>query len=192
MNNKILVGLVCLFSQTLYAQTLQECETKITGLLSQVKTQQLRVLALNEDGTPPSKARVDTYHMSADNLCGVEFVKETGLLTVTKFKELETHDFDLQFRDIVKFESISLNGSDPTRTNGRVKAKVECSMTKNSVRYVTKVPVLTDGVRTPWVIEELNVKFNDNIVNFSLRATVTPVNKVFRSITDCALAVEEI
>ncbi len=189
MKKLITLSLMALISQNISAQTLEECEVKITRMLSQVKTQKVRILALNEDGIDPLSARVDNYHMSENNLCGVELVKKTGLLTVTKFKSLKD-DSEIPFRDVVKFESIMLNGSDPTRSNGRIKSKVSCSISENTVRYVTKVPVLTDGIRSPWAIEELTVSLKDKKVNFSLRASLLPINKVFRSITDCEMTLE--
>lgn len=190
MNKSLMMGLLCLFSHRLSAQSLDECEARIFDLLSQVKTQEVRVLALNKDGIDPAEARLDTYHMSSNTLCGVELIKESGLLTVTKFKGLNEIDSDKISRDVVKFESIVLNGSDPTRSNGRIKSKVSCSMTESSVRYITRVPILTDGIRSPWAIEELTVIVTGNNINFSLRASISPINKVFRSITDCKLTVE--
>lgn len=189
MKKSIALLVLSLLSQVASAQSLAECEAKIGELLSKVKTQELRVLALN-DVTSTDQARVDTYHMSNNTLCGVELLEETGLLTVTKFKPLADVSSAIPFREVVKFESIMLNGSDPTRSNGRIKSKVSCSMTENSIRYVTKVPVLTDGVKSPWAIEELNVSLTGNTLYFHLRASVTPIHKIFRSITDCKLTVE--
>jgi hypothetical protein len=151
------------------------------------RTQEMRLEALNPDGRARVDVRVDTYHMSSDNLCGVELTDD-GILTVTQFKVLDDEsDARPPFRQVKKFESIVLNGADPTRSGGRVKSKVHCSLTDDTVTYVTKVPVLTDGVRSPWVIEELRLKVEDSVLAVSLRASVTPIDRVFRSITACDL-----
>ncbi|HXH75219.1 MAG TPA: hypothetical protein VNJ08_09660 [Bacteriovoracaceae bacterium] len=117
--------------------------------------------------------------MSLHNNCGVELVEENGQLTVTMFKPSSLAP--------KKFETIILNGNDPTYTNGRVKAKVSCSMDENSVVYITKVPVLTDGMKTPYAIEKLTIRQDEKGLKVTLRAGLTPIHSVYRSITDCML-----
>lgn len=163
----LIIGMMSLSAM---GSELKDCEAKISKMIKQIKTQELKVFS----------NRSDTYHMGHDNLCGVELTEK--FLTVTMFKEDNI---------IKKFETIILNGNDPTFTQGRVQAKVSCHMDENSVVYETRVPVLTDGIKSPYAIEKLVVRQNDQELYVSLRASVTPINGVFKSITDCYLSVEK-
>ena len=156
------------------ASELKDCEKKIAELLRQVKTTSLSVA--------PEK-RVDQYHLGKDQLCGVELLDH--MLTITMFKEPKTPE-SLSV-DAAKFETIILNESDPTFTGGRVKALVSCEINDDSVSYTTKVPVLTDGVKSPWAIEELSITKDNGELHVSLRASLIPIQKVFRSVTACTL-----
>ena len=156
------------------ASELKDCEKKIAELIRQVKPVSLSVA--------PEK-RVDQYHLGKDQLCGVELLDH--MLTVTMFKEPKTPE-NVSV-NAAKFETIILNENDPTFTGGRVKALVSCEISDDTVSYTTKVPVLTDGVKSPWAIEELKIKKESGEIHISLRASLIPIQKVFRSITECTL-----
>jgi|GEM_PF-7013822 len=166
-------------------EKLKACEDKISELLAQIPSQEVKVLPLNLENS--KEARSDVYHLSSDHLCGIEFLKENGLLTVTQFKPKQNEDI---YRNVVKFESIFLNGNDPTRTNGRIKGKAFCKISGDTIKYVTKVPVLTDGVKSPWALEELTFKLSANVLDVKLRASLVPIHRAFRSITACKFDLE--
>jgi hypothetical protein len=176
MKNVSILVVTALMSMNTFASELKDCEKKIAEILNQVNTSKINLI---EDGK--TNERVDSYHMSPSLDCGVELTSR-GQLTVSMFKPSST--------DRKKFETIILNGNDPTYTDGRVKALVSCSIENNTVIYTTKVPVLTDGVKSPYAVEKLTIKQEDSSIQVSLRATVTPIHKVFRSITDCTLEVK--
>jgi hypothetical protein len=173
-------------SQSVFASELGDCEKKIKEMLGEVKNSKVLIVEKYENGAAVINPRVDSYHMSADSSCGVEVANGT-ILTISKFKEALTLVNNVPAMERKKFETIMLNGNDPTFTQERVKAIVSCKMDENSVEYVTKVPVLTDGVKSPWAIEKLNISKVNGELNISLRASVTPISKIFRSITDCKL-----
>ncbi len=175
----------CLLALTItpaFAASLQDCEEKIVELLAAHPTTDVRLV---EGGQ--ALARVDSFHLKADKSCGVELAENAQgkFLTVSLFHPAAPGAGNALEQK--KFETIILNGDDPTFTDRRVKAVVNCSMTADSVEYVTRVPVLTDGVRTPWVIERLNIRKSAAGLNVRLRASVTPINGVFRSISACNL-----
>ena len=169
--------LLALLPTLSFAHDLRDCEKKISDLINQVKTTTLKVDA---------QQRVDQYHLGVDQLCGIELTEH--MLTVTKFKSPKLPG-ELSV-EAEKFETIMLNGNDPTFSGGRVKAQVSCEISGNNILYTTKVPVLTDGVKSPFVIEELSISQESDTVRVSLRASLTPVKKVFRSITDCTLSLD--
>ncbi len=161
-------------STSAIASELKDCEQKIKKMLDQVHTSFVIVSKTN---------RIDLYHMSKDRLCGVELTDK--FLTVAKFKDATPADEPMLTTK--KFETIILNGEDPTFTDGRVKAIVTCEMDENSVIYTTKVPVLTDGSKSPYAVEKLTMKQDQNGIQVSLRSSLTPIQSVFRSITDCVI-----
>ncbi len=162
------------------ASELRDCEKKIHEWLSVNPASSIQVIEKGE-----LNPRIDQYRLNEKRNCGIEIAG--AFLTISMFKPSAATETKLE---TVKFETIVLNGNDPTFSQGRVKAQVSCKMTENHIEYITRVPVLTDGIKSPFAVEKLTLDKDDKTLKVGLRATVTPIQKVFRSITDCTYGEE--
>lgn len=156
MQNKALLSVIAALALLPSAQAsdLKECQARIASILSNVKAQTMK--------GPAGEAAAEQYRMSADRSCGVEYLADAAQLTVTRFGEEE----------LKKFETILLSEAELT-TGGRVRATLECEIDGDTVTYVTRLPILSDGVRTPFQKKTLTVSLEDRTVTVKLEARLS-------------------
>lgn len=123
----------------------------------------------------------EQYRLSADKSCGVEYVADKAHLTITRFAG--AGDEKSAEAGLKKFETMLLDETELS-SGGRVRSQVECEIQGDSVIYKTKLPIFSDGVRTPFQEKWLEVTRNDD---GSLYVFIESRITVLRSKIDCTL-----
>jgi hypothetical protein len=156
MKNKALSSVIFALAliPAAHASDLKECQAKIASMLANVKPTTTK--------GPAGNAAAEQYRMSADQSCGVEYLADTAQLTVTRFSAGE----------LKKFETILLNEAELT-TGGRVRATLTCEIDGDSVIYQTRLPIFSDGVRTPFQKKTLKVSLEDKTVWVQLESRLS-------------------
>ncbi len=143
----------------------QECTQKLTRLFAK--------LPVTQNLGPNGKG---DYHLSQDKKCGVEWSEHLGYFTVTRFAG----------DTLAKFETIILNEQELT-AGGRVRATLECvADDEETMTFTTKLPIFSDGVKTPLQTKTLSVKQAGKRLEVSLKSKIS----VLSSPITCAFEIQ--
>jgi hypothetical protein len=130
-----------------HASDLAECRAKIAEMISATPA--------SENKGPTGN--LDQYHMSKDQNCGIELTDE-GYFTVNRIAK-------------PKFETIILNHAELSAKD-RVKAESTCTITEDAVYYTTRLPIFSDGVKSPFQVKKLAVTRNGSQVTVKLTSKI--------------------